>query len=68
MNARKFRKEYIISTYVDEMETLEGLPDDDPLRNLVMKDPNKLKVFASVLLQSVHFVDGGKSTGSRPPS
>ena len=34
------------------METLEGLPDDDPLRNLVMKDPNKLKVFASVLLHS----------------
>ena len=45
-------KDCTICTYIDEMETLEGSPDDDPLRYLIMKDPNKLKVFASVLLHS----------------
>ena len=41
-----------ICTYVDEMETLDDSLDDDLMRKLVMKDPNKLKVFASVLLHS----------------
>ena len=34
------------------METIDDSLDDDPMRKLVMKDPNKLKVFASVLLHS----------------
>ena len=41
-----------ICTYVDKMETIDDSLDDDPMRKLLMKDPNKLKVFASVLLHS----------------
>ena len=38
--------------YVDEMETLEGSLDDGPLKESIAKDPNKLKMFAKVLLHS----------------